>query len=132
MTSETIETIETIETSKWFCYLLVSQDNKRTYVGATIDPDRRLRQHNGEISGGASATRGNQWSRICCVEGFPNEGAALQFEWKWKNATKSMKQRHPVERRKAALEYILALDKPTRKAVPYSEYADPLQIHWEP
>lgn len=120
-----------IMSDKWFCYLLVSQDNKRTYVGATIDPDRRLRQHNGEITGGASATRGNVWRRICCVEGFPSEGAALQFEWRWKNITKSMRQKTSLARRKAALTQLLDLDKPTAKAVPYSEYPDPLIIHWE-
>jgi len=118
-------------TSKWFCYLLLSQDNKRTYVGATIDPDRRLRQHNGELSGGASATRGYIWRRVCCVEGFPSEGAALQFEWKWKNATKTMHAPSSLARRKKALEYILSLDKTTAKAIPYSEYDEPLLIHWE-
>ena len=116
--------------TRWFCYLLETLDKRKTYVGATIDPDRRLRQHNGELSGGASATRGLVWRRICCVEGFPSEGAALQFEWRWKNASKSMKG-DALVRRKKALEYILSLDKPTAKAIPYSEYPEPLLIHWE-
>jgi len=38
-----------------FVYLLVSSDNA-TYVGATVDIERRLRQHNKEIKGGAHAT----------------------------------------------------------------------------
>ena len=36
-----------------YCYMLYT-DKNQTYIGATIDPDRRLRQHNKEISGGAS------------------------------------------------------------------------------
>jgi len=114
----------------WFCYLLLSEDNKRTYVGATVDPDRRLRQHNGELVGGARATRGGVWRRVCCIEGFPTEGAALQFEWKWKNLTKIQRAPTALERRKKALQALLALDKSTAKAIPYSEYPEPLMIHW--
>ncbi len=39
-----------------FCYALELAGSRRTYVGYTIDPARRLRQHNGELSGGAAAT----------------------------------------------------------------------------
>ena len=38
-----------------YVYLLVST-NGNTYVGATVDLTRRLRQHNKEIKGGAHAT----------------------------------------------------------------------------
>ena len=39
-----------------FVYLLESSD-KATYVGATVDLNRRLRQHNCELKGGAIATK---------------------------------------------------------------------------
>jgi len=55
-------------------------------VGATVDLDHRLRQHNKEIKGGAHATtmkvnQGHSWKRICYIKGFPDWTAALQFEW---------------------------------------------------
>ena len=73
----------------WNVYLLVSPEGP-TYVGATVDLNYRLRQHNGEISGGAKATSkcSGSWKRVCHVEGFADECAALQFEWAWKNWTK--------------------------------------------
>jgi predicted GIY-YIG superfamily endonuclease len=65
-----------------YCYLLYSRNN--TYIGATVNPDHRLRQHNGEIVGGAKRTKGHTWKRALYVSGFPNWVAALQFEWAWK------------------------------------------------
>lgn len=62
----------------WAVYLLVS--GSRTYVGCTTDVTRRLRQHNGEIRGGARATRGRQWAVVLYVEGFPNRKSACRWE----------------------------------------------------
>ena len=40
----------------------------RTYTGITTDLSRRLRQHNGELRGGARATRhGGPWHVLCTV-----------------------------------------------------------------
>ena len=61
----------------WYCYMLESIGGGRTYVGATVNPARRLRQHNGELAGGARATKGRAWTRRFLVGGFADERAAL-------------------------------------------------------
>lgn len=117
----------------FFVYLLLSTDNS-TYVGATIDLNRRLRQHNKEIKGGAVATgtkveKGETWIRVAHVEGFPDWQAALQFEWRWKQLTRKISgQKKPLERRMTALKQLLALERPTSKAKAYSEWSQPPQV----
>jgi len=110
-----------------FVYLLEAT-NKSTYVGATVDLDRRLRQHNKEIKGGAVATgikvnKGEIWRRHCYVSGFPNWQAALQFEWRWKQLSRKLpKNMNPLERRMEALKNLLELDRSTSNAIPFSEW----------
>ena len=96
-----------------YVYLLLCTDNS-TYVGATVNLERRLRQHNKEIKGGAVATgrkveMGKSWQRVCYVSGFPDWQAALQFEWKFKFLTRKLLNNHviPVERRIMALHSLL-------------------------
>lgn len=119
-----------------FVYLLESTDGA-TYVGATVDVDHRLRQHNKEIKGGAHATgtrvaKGEIWERICYVSGFPNWSAALQFEWRWKQlARKFPPKMQPLERRLMALKQLLALERSTSKAIAFSEWSSSPVIHWE-
>ena len=100
----------------WFVYLLSTVDAPiRTYVGATLDINRRLRQHNGELAGGARATSmvPGGWYRVCYVSGFENQREALRFEWWWKRRSavfrkKCAKNGSPLERRQAALEAMIA------------------------
>lgn len=67
--------------SDWKFYLI--ENGGATYAGVSPDPVRRLRQHNGEICGGAKYTtgRGAGWTHICLVSGFQDKIQALQFEW---------------------------------------------------
>jgi structure-specific endonuclease subunit SLX1 len=92
----------------WHCYMLEAIGGGRTYVGATVDPDRRLRQHNGEITGGARATKGRAWKRVFLVGGFADERAALRFEWRWKWLTRQAPGDTWMERRTHALALLLA------------------------
>ena len=110
----------------WYCYLLTN--GFKTYIGATLDPERRLKQHNGELSGGAKATKGSTWERVCIVGKFPSEVSALQFEWAWKH--KKGYRGTPVERRTKALEDLLKAEKSTSHAVPFVLYLEPLQVYW--
>ncbi len=120
----------------FFVYLLVSSDDA-TYVGATVDLNHRLRQHNKEIKGGAHATsarvaKGHTWARACHVAGFPDWPAALQFEWRWKHLSRQMPHKmFPLERRMRALQKLLALERPTSKAIAYSEWPAPPQVNIE-
>ena len=122
--------------NSYYVYLLESTKHS-TYIGATIDLDHRLRQHNMEIKGGAKATSikvksGETWNRVCHVEGFPTWNEALKFEWAWKFQSRKLNQKmFPLTRRKEALTNLLALERPTSKAIPYSEYITPLNVIWE-
>lgn len=118
----------------FYVYLLLSSDNC-TYVGATVDLDKRLRQHNKEIKGGAFATgakvlKGEIWIRVAHIKGFPDWQAALQFEWRWKQLSRKLYSsvNNPLERRVKALKFLLALEKPTSKAISYSEWPNPPEI----
>ena len=65
----------------WVCYVI--ENKGATYVGVSPDPVRRLRQHNGEICGGAKYTtsKGPGWNHICLISGFQDKIQAMQLEW---------------------------------------------------
>ena len=120
--------------SPCFVYLLVSTTGS-TYVGATVDLDHRLRQHNKELAGGAFITsakvaKGETWMRHCYVSGFPDWQAALQFEWRWKQISRKQTSRNPLERRMKALEELLWLERSTTKATPFIEWAQAPEVHF--
>lgn len=77
--------------SSYVCYVLQSLVRpSKTYVGITNDRFARLRRHNGEICGGARATRtARPWRMLAFVDGFgDNKRSALRFEWSMHNPRK--------------------------------------------
>lgn len=104
-------------------------ENKNcTYAGVSNDPVKRLRKHNGEISGGARYTRskGCGWKHVCIVEGFPDKIASMQFEW-------AVKHEKPIQasgivKRVAKMVSVMNKDKWTSNSLPSINY--PLNIVW--
>lgn len=68
-----------------YVYILGSEGVRgyRTYVGWTLDVERRLAQHNAGKAPGAKSTRGRAWS-VIYVERLPNRSAAMRREYEVK------------------------------------------------
>jgi predicted GIY-YIG superfamily endonuclease len=101
-----------------FCYILKNETGRNTYVGYTNAPPRRLRQHNGEIAGGARYTsrHGRAWSIVAvvtCPLAIFDKRRALSLEWHMKPHGKSRPgaRQDPVLRRIDLLSSALALEK---------------------
>jgi len=101
------------------CYALSSSDGKRSYTGQTNDFTRRLRQHNGEIKGGARYTKTKtKWIPIFRVTQFKTLRFVLQFEIAMKkrkvpNKFDPLKKHYTrgPQGRVRQLEYLLSLGK---------------------
>lgn len=118
---------------EWFCYMLTTPASTVPYIGKTCDLTRRLREHNGEIVGGAKRTHrvlegGARWERQLHVFGFPDERAALNFEWAWEYQRRRAASEDcrrglsPLERGLKAMRKVLDKEQPTSVALPYSMY----------
>lgn len=106
----------------WICYILRCIDEKHknlTYNGSTNNMYKRLRQHCGELSGGAKATKGKQWEVYALVTGFDNHSNCLSAEWRIKHPTGKRGARPAiycgVSGRIKGLNEVLLLDKWTNK-----------------
>lgn len=77
--------------ANWYCYILRSLNPlylNNTYNGSTNNLTRRLRQHNGQIGGGAKATHNKGlWEYYAVLTGFETHNEALSCEWKIKHPT---------------------------------------------
>jgi structure-specific endonuclease subunit SLX1 len=88
------------------CYLVGSLDPSmkgRSYVGFTVNPERRIRQHNGVLASGAKYTRRlRPCEMVLLVHGFPSKVQALQFEWAWQKPALSRAVRDAARRLKVS------------------------------
>jgi predicted GIY-YIG superfamily endonuclease len=114
----------TIKSSKYYCYILENsneQYSEQTYNGSTNNLKRRLRQHNGEICGGAKATSGKgPWKYMVILEGFQDHKEALCCEWRIKHPTGARQRPKKYCGRKgrvSSLNLVLNLDNWTSKSI---------------
>ncbi|XP_074787084.1 structure-specific endonuclease subunit SLX1-like [Athene noctua] len=116
-------------------YLLRSRHPRgrgRSYVGFTVDPGRRLRQHNGgRRRGGARRTSGRgPWDMELYVHGFPSDVAALRFEWAWQHPSTSRRLSDVTPRRprEQPISFALRLLPRLLRAPPWCRL--PLRLRW--
>lgn len=120
-------------TENYVCYVLTSFDSSKSYVGSTNDIHRRIRQHNGEIKGGAKYTQmGRPWRIACIIEGFQTHQQALQFEWALKFQTRKLPKckpkLSPIQKRGKSLIHLVGLERWTSCAEEAKNIK--LLIHW--
>jgi len=72
-------------------YILECSDGTY-YIGKTTDITRRLRQHNGDIKGGAKYTSGRRPVKLKYTEEHQSLPEALKREYQLKQLTKTEKQ----------------------------------------
>lgn len=108
--------------NNYCCYILRNKKTKYknlTYNGSTNNLTNRIRQHNGEISGGAKYTSGKgEWEYYAIITGFQTQSNALCCEWKIRYPGKGRRRvagYSGVEGRIKSLNHVLKLDKWTVK-----------------
>jgi putative endonuclease len=79
------------EPKPWWVYVLQSETTALTYTGATTNLARRMRQHNGELVGGARSTfRGRPW-KVLHLEGPMGKVEAMRREYAIKQMSRAQK-----------------------------------------
>jgi len=108
--------------TNYLVYCLASETSpNQTYVGITNNFKRRIRQHNGEITGGARRTRAYRpWKPFLHITNL-TKTQALQLEWALKHRRKGP---GGYVGRVKTLEFLLGTNQWTKKATPTQELRD--------
>lgn len=102
-------------------------------MGFTVDPERRLKQHNGgrDKGGAVRTSQRGPWAMLLIVHGFPNMISALRFEWAWQHPKRSRRLHQVVAPKKArekTLPYHLRLLQAMLHSGPWNRLA--LTLQW--
>ena len=101
--------------NNYIIYILFNNSNNCTYVGMTNNPKRRIRQHNGELVGGAKYTKSQKkegqwlfygWLKVI-NNGELNKSRAMSIEKKLQIASRKFSGT-PIEKRLKAVNKILS------------------------
>lgn len=108
---------------------LLRNERGLTYVGCTVNLERRLRQHNEEISGGSYATRGKgPWHVVCKIDGFRSRNEALKFEFAWRRVGRRHVRKYDTDGRAKSLELLQKMTRWSSTSPLASEV--PLSVVW--
>ncbi|MDP2715168.1 GIY-YIG nuclease family protein [Rheinheimera sp.] len=76
--------------SSWYLYM-VQTANGMLYTGISTDPKRRLRQHSGELAGGAKALRGKGPLTLVYSQSLSDKSSAAKAEYQLKQLPRTAK-----------------------------------------
>lgn len=91
----------------------IKHDNpnkSKYYIGYTVDPQRRIMQHNRLKKNGAKSTAGYIWNYVALISNINDNIEGLQIEWRLKYSTKKT---NIISRINAFLEYLETHNKPS-------------------
>ena len=77
--------------SDWFLYLIRTAQGQ-LYTGISTAPARRLRQHSGELKGGAKALRGKGPLTLVYQQRYKDRASASKAEYQIKQLDKAAKE----------------------------------------
>ena len=98
-----------IPPTNYVIYVLINTLHRKTYIGITNKPERRIRQHNGELVGGAKYTTSNKGDGQWIFYGFiknVNKSTALSLEKKIKIRSRKISG-SPIDKRMKAIDSLL-------------------------